>query len=390
MIHIFVNALAASAGGGVTYVRNILPHIAVHGDVRATVLVEPTLRRDLGIWNNVKFLETQSRAAASGRFWFEQRRLPEFLRHSAADVLISAGNFALWNSPVPQILLSRNALYTSTDFIDDLRRRGDYPLWLDTELKGAFAKASIRKADVTIAPSEAFAEELRRWTGKNVLAIHHGFDAGTFLGGEGALPPDIQQKLADAQGCIRLLFVSHYNYYRNFETLIRALALLRDRFAPRKVRLILTCQLRSDANPGSYHADAAARLVRELDLSQNIIELGSVPYRLLHHVYRAADMYVTAAYAESFAHPLVEAMSVGLPIVASDLAVHREICKTAAVYFDRFSPEDLAHQIEQKALSGRIEENSEASKRRSRDFSWRTHVEQIVAVAQRLLPRTNW
>jgi len=386
MIHIFVNALAASAGGGVTYVRNIIPRVAALGDVRATVLVEPTLRRDLDNWNNVKFLETQSRAAAGGRFWFEQRRLPEFIRRSAADVLISTGNFALWNSPVPQILLSRNALYTSSDFIDDLRRRGDYPLWLDTELKGAFAKASIRKADVTIAPSEAFAEELRRWTGKNVLAIHHGFDAGTFFGGEEALPPDIQHKLSDAQGFFRLLFVSHYNYYRNFEILIRALALLRDRFAPCKVRLILTCQLRSDANPGSYHADAAARLVRELDLSQNVIELGSVPYRLLHHVYRAADIYVTAAYAESFAHPLVEAMSVGLPIVASDLAVHREICKTAAVYFDRFSPEDLAHQIEQKALSGRIEENSEASKRRSRDFSWRTHVEQIVAIAKKLVP----
>jgi len=389
MIHIFVNALAASAGGGLTYVRNVIPHIAARADVRATVLMDAALHQELRHCNNVKFLETPSRAGVGGRFWFEQRRLPAFIRQSAADVLLSTGNFALWNSPVPQILLSRNALYTSSDFMNDLRRRGDFLLWLDTELKAVFAKTSIRKADVTIAPSEAFAEELRRWTGKNVLAIHHGFDGDTFAGGEEALPPVLQQKLAAAAGGLRLLFVSHYNYYRNFETLIRGLALLRDRLAPRKVRLILTCQLRSDANPGSYHAHGAARLVREFGLSENVIELGSVPYRLLHHVYRAADIYLTAAYAESFAHPLVEAMSSGLPIVASDLAVHREICGTAAAYFDRFSPEDLAHQVEQKALSGRSEQNSEASMRRSRDFSWRTHVEQIVAVAQRLLPGTD-
>ena len=385
MIHIFMNALAASAGGGLTYVKNVIPHIAARADVQATVLVEATLQRELGNWSNVKSLEPPLRAGAASRFWFEQRRLPELIRQSRADVLLSTGNFAVWNSPVPQILLSRNALYTSSDFTNDLRQRGDYRLWLDTELKGEFAKASIRKADVAIAPSEAFAEELRRWTGKNVLAVHHGFDAAAFMGCEEALPLSIQQKLVSAEGCLRLLFVSHYNYYRNFETLIRVLPLLRNRLAPREVRLILTCQLLSDANPGSYRADSAARLVRELDVSQNVIELGSVPYRLLHHVYRAADIYVTAAYAESFAHPLVEAMSTGLPIVASDLAVHREICRTAAVYFDRFSPEELAGQIEHMTGHARGKGTSEESKRRSGAFSWSSHVEQIVAIAGKLV-----
>ena len=64
-----------------------------------------------------------------------------------------------------------------------------------------------------------------------------------------------------------------------------------------------------------------------------VVELGAVPYSLLHQVYRECDIYVTPAYAESFAHPLVEAMASGLPIVASDLAVHREICQDAAIYF---------------------------------------------------------
>ena len=66
---------------------------------------------------------------------------------------------------------------------------------------------------------------------------------------------------------------------------------------------------------------------------------------MLHQVYRACNIYVTPAYAESFAHPLVEAMASGLPVVAADTEVHREICQDAAIYFPRFSPEDMADRI---------------------------------------------
>ena len=39
MIHLFINALAASAGGGLTYIRNVLPRLAFRDDVRTTVLL---------------------------------------------------------------------------------------------------------------------------------------------------------------------------------------------------------------------------------------------------------------------------------------------------------------------------------------------------------------
>jgi len=87
--------------------------------------------------------------------------------------------------------------------------------------------------------------------------------------------------------------------------------------------------------------------VRQLKLSREVVELGAVPYSALHHLYRSCDVYATPAYAETFAHPLVEAMASGLPVIASDLAVHREICGEAAVYFPRFAPESLAERIMQ-------------------------------------------
>src|SRR5216117_1112504 len=110
MMHLFLNCLAASAGAGLTYVRNIVPHLASRTDLRATILLTPALRVEFGTFSSVSFVEMETAKNSAKRFWQEQKLLPGFIRHSGADVLISTGNFALRNSPIPQILLSGNSL----------------------------------------------------------------------------------------------------------------------------------------------------------------------------------------------------------------------------------------------------------------------------------------
>jgi len=344
-MHLFVNGLAASAGGGLTYLRNVLPQLSVRGDVQVTAAVNPQLHLEFCDLPQVTLAEIEPPAGTLMRFWQEQSSLPAVILKSGADVLVSAGNFALRKSPVPQILLSRNALYTCADFFRDLRQRREYRMWFDTRLKARLARRSIETAEVTVAPSEAFARELREWTGKKVVAIHHGFDAESFQSDSAPLRADLTEKLNSTEPGFRLLFVSHYNYYRNFETLIRAMARVVSQPEGKRVRLFLTCKLRTEDNPGSYRAERAVKLVNDLGLRSSVVELGTIPYSQLHHIYRACDIYVTPAYCESFAHPLVEAMSSGLPIIASDIPVHREICQESAVFFPPFSDESLSQRI---------------------------------------------
>jgi len=253
-------------------------------------------------------------------------------------------------------------------------------------IKGRFARRSVHWADVIVAPSKAFADELGKWAGKEVLAAHHGFDHDLFTSDSTPLPDSMLDRLQESADALKLLFVSHYNYYRNFETLIRALPILRDRLPGKKIKLLLTCHLSSSRNPGSYRAESAAALADTLGIRDNLVELGTVPYRSLHHLYRACDIYVSPAYAETFAHPLVEAMSSGLPVVASDLPVHREICGDAGVFFPRFSAAALAERVLQIQQSPELAENlSRNGLRRSRDFSWSEHVERLLALAEELV-----
>jgi glycosyltransferase involved in cell wall biosynthesis len=389
MIRLFVNGLAASAGGGLTYLRNVIPNLARRVDAETTVLLNPALRREFGELPNVTLVESSESRGAFPRFVREQITLPKLIRRSGAQVLISAGNFALWNSPVPQILLSRNSLYTSADFLHDVRSRGDYAIWVDTLVKGWLARRSIRRASATVAPSAAFAEELSQWSGRKVISLHHGFDPEAFASDAAPLPADVNDQLEQGKDALRLLFVSHYNYYRNFETLFRAMPILNSRLKGKKARLFLTCRLNSGENPGKYRAESAASLAGELRGSGQIVELGTVSYRSLHHLYRACHIYVTPAYAESFAHPLIEAMSSGLPVVASDLPVHREICADAGIYFPRFSPETLAERVAQIQESPELAERlSQSGLRRACDFSWSEHVDRLISLSEQLV-RSN-
>jgi glycosyltransferase involved in cell wall biosynthesis len=383
MMHLFVNACAASAGGGLTYIRNIVPHLASRRDVHTTMLLGSSLRRELSETRNLRFVEfPQSRSGALQRIWREQQLVPHLIRKSGADVLLSTGNFATFRSSVPQILLSRNALYVSTDFKRDLLARRHLSLWLDTKVRSQVAKRSIRTADCTIAPSESFAAALRNWTGCPVRTIHHGFDRKTFFSPT-APSPAIVRMLERRPDALRVLFVSHYNYYRNFETLFRALPLVR-RHLVRDVQLVLTCTL--EETTGGYRTQNVAALVTRLGIESQVLQLGPVPYDQLQFLYSSADIYVTAAYAETFAHPVVEAMACGLPIIASDLPVHREICRDAAIYFPRFSAQDLADRIAHLAHSPDL--SADLARRgliRSHDFSWERHTDEILNVARELV-----
>jgi glycosyltransferase involved in cell wall biosynthesis len=79
-------------------------------------------------------------------------------------------------------------------------------------------------------------------------------------------------------------------------------------------------------------------------------------------------------------------MASGIPVVASDIPVHREICRDAALYFERFSPEALADSVLQVA-DGREMRTAMVTKglTRAEDFSWKLHVEQIIALSRKLV-----
>jgi glycosyltransferase involved in cell wall biosynthesis len=377
--NILFNALASTAGGGLTYLRNVLPRLKQQGRNHHFVVLLPEERYDeFSIWQN-ESLTMDKPLRTTGlvkRLWWEQTALKKILRQRQINALVSLGNFAMIGPAIPQILFSRNALYFSTYFMKDLRRRRAWPMLAGHLLKSCLAKWSLRIADYHVTPSAAMAEYLQAEGVKpeRLKVLPFGFDSSIFIGQRKPLAANKAAALAKKPDAIKLLYVSHYNYFRNFETLLRALPLLKARFE-RPVQLVLTTELKPGAVYGGYHTDAAFALIEQLKLTDDVLMLGTVNYDQLSWVYQACDVFVCPSYAESFGHPLLEAMSAKLPVVAANLPVHREICGDAAVYFDVFDEGQLASQVTQVLRDATMREHlAAAGEKRIQQFSWDAHV----------------
>jgi glycosyltransferase involved in cell wall biosynthesis len=387
---ILFNALASTAGGGITYLRNVLPKLAQHGaEFCYYVLVPPAHWVEYaGLASTKVRIEPVSvRGGLLGRWWWEQTALRRVLKKEQIAALVSLGNFGLFAAPVPQVLFNRNALYFSPEFVRDLWRRGDYAAWFGHQVKSWLARFSIKTADLNVAPSEAFLKQLRLLTASpsaQFAVLPFGFDLKQFTANANSLPTETLEKLNLRSNCRRLLYVSHYNYFRNFETLLRALPALKRELRERaglQLQFVLTTDLKPGAVYGGYDASSASALIDQLGVRNDIAMLGNMPYEQLHQLYRLCDAYVCPSYAESFGHPLVEAMAMGLPVAAADLPIHREMCGAAALYFDVFDEQALAEQCVRLLTDTQLRETLiERGQQRSQEFSWDKHCEQLVAL----------
>jgi hypothetical protein len=82
--------------------------------------------------------------------------------------------------------------------------------------------------------------------------------------------------------------------------------------------------------------------------------VGTLTSEGMLETYGAADGLVFLSEAESYGFPLVEAIHIGLPIIAPDLPYARALCGAEAIYFNPASIESLKQAVEELAtrLSG--------------------------------------
>lgn len=85
--------------------------------------------------------------------------------------------------------------------------------------------------------------------------------------------------------------------------------------------------------------------VGRLNLNDNVIVLGYLPYDDLPYLYNLARLLVFPSLHEGFGIPLVEAMACGCPVACSNVASFPEVTGDAALTFDPDSAEDMAEKI---------------------------------------------
>ncbi|MGO1319476.1 MAG: glycosyltransferase family 4 protein [Galactobacter sp.] len=152
-----------------------------------------------------------------------------------------------------------------------------------------------------------------------------------------------------------LLYMGSFMEYKNVETLIAAMGHLPG------YRLHLLSGIRDERR---------AELEALVPQGADVIFHGGVSEHEYQELLRTVTASVTLSRDEGFGIPLVEAMKVGTPVVASDLEIFREVGEDAVTYVDPDRPEDLASAIRALEDPAAFEQASRAGLERAQHFNW--------------------
>lgn len=377
---VVVNIVASKLGGGVTLLRALTAELArLPPRHRFVFLVSPE-QADPGFplpphlaWRVIPL----GPAGALRRLWWDQVVMRRLLRHEGADVLYSLGNFAMFRCPLPQLLMVQTPVYSS-----DLYRRVCLAHWgwrhrARYRLRRWLLCRSVAAADLVLVPSASLREMLSR-----EMPLPDGKVRVNYLGpGLGVVERDTR----DYQGPIRLFYPTFYGDYKNVGAALEAVKILREQQGDR-YRLVTTADLSENRNQANPQAWARERPLWDKLKQQGAIEsLGLVRPEAMQDLYRSCHVLVWPTLAESFGFPLVEALACGLPVVASDIPVNRELARDAALYFDPLSPAELAARVREIVENAALRQTLQERGRRCVEaFSWKRHAEQLVEILESL------
>ncbi len=88
--------------------------------------------------------------------------------------------------------------------------------------------------------------------------------------------------------------------------------------------------------------DVVERIIKHPLFGKKLFMLNDASDAELDFYYRNSKALIFASYAEGFGLPIAEAMLYGLPVIASDIPVHREVGKGHCSYFNLNDPAGLA------------------------------------------------
>jgi glycosyltransferase involved in cell wall biosynthesis len=155
---------------------------------------------------------------------------------------------------------------------------------------------------------------------------------------------------------------------------VAAFAVYRRVFEP-DARLTLV----GGATSPSYR-HALDRLVHELGVAGNVDVIGTVSSGQLLAHWAVADVFVCLSEHEGFCVPVLEAMELGVPVVAYAATAVPETVGDAGLLLDDKDPLAVAMAVDQACRPGRARDRLiEAGQKRAADFSLANTSKQLLA-----------
>jgi glycosyltransferase involved in cell wall biosynthesis len=235
-----------------------------------------------------------------------------------------------------------------------------------------FTPIAARTADIIIVPSTCVEKNIVELYGVSqdkIRVVHEAADK-IFK------PMDRQEskvKIVQKYGIKDdfILFIGFARLRRNVPQLLEAFSRLKKQHDIRHKLVIVG---RYDSVNTNY-----PRLVRELDMENDVIHFARIVDEDMPLFYNAAEVFVYPSSYEGFGLPLVEAMACGTPIIASNASPMPEIVGNAGLFVNPFDISQMAQTIYNVLTDEHLcLELRDKSLERAHSFSWKKTAEKTL------------
>ncbi|HVW69515.1 MAG TPA: glycosyltransferase family 4 protein [Steroidobacteraceae bacterium] len=230
-------------------------------------------------------------------------------------------------------------------------------------------RAGMRRAHARIAISASIVELVR---------AKHGVEPELIPNGVPAAEPRVDTQHVRRYGLVPKRYFLHVGRMvpeKRQLDLIRAYALVRD--TGWKMALV-----------GAIGSDDYSHEVERCAREAGVVLTGSLKGEALQQIYSHAGAFVLPSSHEGLPIVMLEALSYGLPVIASDIPANLEVGLDAASYFPVGDVSALAERLERLARTP--PDDAASCKRRdwvAEKFNWDRIAQQTLAVYLRVRPR---
>jgi glycosyltransferase involved in cell wall biosynthesis len=365
-IRVLINGVHAKSGGGLTYLRNILPELASDEQIELHLFLHRDQMDSLyPLDERIRIHLFEFPGGVLRLLAWEQFVLPFLARVMGARVTLSPANYGPLAAPGAVIMLRNSLAVAGRE-----TRLGKRLYWLALAMMTALSLLACRRAiAVSHYARHALTFGMERWFGNRVVVIHHGVT-------------QFFSPTADVRVSF-LLVVGDLYIQKNLHTLLLAMGELKERFPE------VTLRIAGRAADSDYERELR-RLVAMHGLEDRVDFLGSVDADAVRVLYRQCMALVFPSTVETFGNPLVEAMACGTPVVCSNRAAMPEIAGDAALYFDPLSQADVERALTRIILDEDLRADlARRGLQRARAYSWRQTAEATAQLLRSVADNTG-
>lgn len=245
-----------------------------------------------------------------------------------------------------------------------------------SEVHKAWVMAIAGLGEKLICISHAVASELKTWIAeqriappKVIDAFHLGADVSSSAPTLG-MPADAGQVLGELRKRVTFLMVGTIEPRKGVSQALAAFELLWAKGYEVNLALV--------GKPGWQVEALIKKLKKHPQLDQKLFWLKGISDEYLESIYATASCLLAASEAEGFGLPLIEAAQKGLPIIARDIPVFREVVGTHAYFFAGDDRESLATSLEDWLVL--FEKGSHPQSSDMPWLTWKQSAEQLKAL----------